>query len=144
MATAEETTVRINEELKELQETLNNIEQARSFDDLTVEDVGEAHPHLRQTVDTMMKKGKWTVPGQFTTLQSRIFAHSTCYLFFLRKNFRLQGEIRRVGTRIGIVDNRIISKRKISKIFSRRSSCAESRVCTHVKKKPTRFAKSNA
>ncbi|GJJ07392.1 hypothetical protein Clacol_001594 [Clathrus columnatus] len=63
VAKAEETTVRINEELKELQETLNNIQDARSFDDLTVEDIGDAHPHLRQTVETMMKKGKWTVPG---------------------------------------------------------------------------------
>ncbi|KAF8520070.1 ATP synthase d subunit [Gautieria morchelliformis] len=63
VAKAEQTSQRIDEELKELQATLDNIEQARSFDDLSVEQVGEAHPHLMQTVETMMKKGKWTVPG---------------------------------------------------------------------------------
>ncbi|KAF8592472.1 ATP synthase d subunit [Ramaria rubella] len=63
VAKAQETSQRIDEELKDLQATLENIEQARPFEDLTVEQVGEAHPHLASTVETMMKKGKWTVPG---------------------------------------------------------------------------------
>jgi len=63
VARAEETVKKIDEELKDLQATLSNIEEARPFDDLTVEQVGEAHPHLLATVETMMKKGKWTVPG---------------------------------------------------------------------------------
>ncbi|KIJ56584.1 hypothetical protein M422DRAFT_149811 [Sphaerobolus stellatus SS14] len=63
VAKAQETAKRIDEELGELQATLKNIEDARPFDDLTLEDIGEAHPHIVQAVDTMVKKGKWTVPG---------------------------------------------------------------------------------
>jgi len=63
VARAQETATKIEEELKELQATLKNIEGARSFEELTLEEIGEAHPHLVQAVDTMVKKGKWTVPG---------------------------------------------------------------------------------
>ena len=28
-----------------------------------VEEVGQAHPRILETVETMVKKGKWTVPG---------------------------------------------------------------------------------
>ncbi|KAG5221830.1 subunit of the stator stalk of mitochondrial F1F0 ATP synthase [Salix suchowensis] len=60
---AKETEAKIDIELKELQATLANIEEARPFEDLTVEDVGAAHPRIVEAVETMMKKGKWTVPG---------------------------------------------------------------------------------
>ncbi|KAG6901881.1 hypothetical protein C0995_007005 [Termitomyces sp. Mi166 len=60
---AKETEQKIDVELKELQATLANIEEARPFDQLTVEDVGKAHPRLIEVVETMVKKGKWTVPG---------------------------------------------------------------------------------
>ncbi|KAG8834577.1 ATP synthase d subunit [Serendipita sp. 399] len=60
---AEATAAGIDVELKALQATLANIEDARPFDDLTVEDVGKAHPQILETVETMVKKGKWTVPG---------------------------------------------------------------------------------
>lgn len=30
---------------------------------LQVEEVGEAHPQIVKAVETMIKKGKWTVPG---------------------------------------------------------------------------------
>ncbi|EGO01569.1 ATP7, subunit D of the stator stalk of mitochondrial F1F0 ATP synthase [Serpula lacrymans var. lacrymans S7.3] len=60
---AKETAEKIDVELKELQVTLANIEDARAFDDLTVEDVGNAHPRIVEAVETMVKKGKWTVPG---------------------------------------------------------------------------------
>lgn len=36
-----------------------------------VEDVGKAHPRLVEVVETMVKKGKWTVPG------------TSCIRFFL-------------------------------------------------------------
>lgn len=29
-------------------------------------DVGEAHPRLIKVVETMIQKGKWTVPGTFS------------------------------------------------------------------------------
>ncbi|KAG6900104.1 hypothetical protein C0993_002788 [Termitomyces sp. T159_Od127] len=60
---AKETEQKIDVELSELQATLANIEDARPFDQLTVEDVGKAHPRLIEVVETMVKKGKWTVPG---------------------------------------------------------------------------------
>ncbi|KAG5644932.1 hypothetical protein DXG03_007397 [Asterophora parasitica] len=60
---AKETEAKIDIELQELQATLANIEDARPFDQLTVEDVGKAHPRLIEVVETMVKKGKWTVPG---------------------------------------------------------------------------------
>lgn len=74
-------------ELKELQATLANIEDARPFEDLTVcvtvpsrqllttdwrclqaEEVGDAHPEIRKAVETMVSKGKWTVPGMCSVL----------------------------------------------------------------------------
>jgi F-type H+-transporting ATPase subunit d len=72
---------KIDIEIKELQATLANIEEARPFEELTVRplrvslylsqsdstpqsyDVGDAHPRLVQVTETMMKKGKFTVPG---------------------------------------------------------------------------------
>jgi len=63
VAKARETEEKIDVELKELQATLANIEQARPFDQLTTEDVGKAHPRIVEAVETMIKKGKWTVPG---------------------------------------------------------------------------------
>ncbi|ETW84507.1 mitochondrial F1F0-ATP synthase, subunit D/ATP7 [Heterobasidion irregulare TC 32-1] len=63
VAKAKETEAQIDVELKDLQATLANIEEARPFEDLTVEEVGQAHPRILETVETMVKKGKWTVPG---------------------------------------------------------------------------------
>ena len=84
VAKAKETTEKIDAELKDLQATLANIEEARPFEDLTVrirsrisfymakmcpcsqaEDVGKAHPRIVEAVETMVKKGKWTVPGEW-------------------------------------------------------------------------------
>ncbi|KAF8897140.1 ATP synthase d subunit [Infundibulicybe gibba] len=63
VAKAKETEEKIDIELSELQTTLSNIESARPFDQLTTEDVGQAHPRIVEAVETMLKKGKWTVPG---------------------------------------------------------------------------------
>ncbi|KAH9942993.1 ATP synthase d subunit [Epithele typhae] len=63
VAKAKETSDKIDAELKALQATLANIEEARPFEELTAEEVGEAHPRIREAVETMVKKGKWTVPG---------------------------------------------------------------------------------
>ncbi|KAF9036057.1 mitochondrial ATP synthase [Hymenopellis radicata] len=63
LAKAKETEEKIDVELKELQATLANIEEARPFDQLTAMDVGEAHPRLIKVVETMIQKGKWNVPG---------------------------------------------------------------------------------
>jgi len=63
IAKAKETEAKIDVELKDLQATLSNIQDARPFEDLTLEEVGQAHPRIVETVETMVKKGKWTVPG---------------------------------------------------------------------------------
>ncbi|KAH9958396.1 ATP synthase d subunit [Lactifluus volemus] len=63
IAKAKETEAQIDVELNDLQATLSNIQDARSFEDLTIEEVGKAHPRILETVENMMKKGKWTVPG---------------------------------------------------------------------------------
>jgi len=60
---AKETVEKVDIELKDLQATLANIEDARPFEDLTVEEVGAAHPRITEAVENMIKKGKWTVPG---------------------------------------------------------------------------------
>ena len=63
VAKAEETSVKIDEELKNLQKTLANIEEARPFEDLTVDDVAQARPEILKAVETMVSKGKFSVPG---------------------------------------------------------------------------------
>jgi len=63
VAKAQETVDRIDVELKDLQATLANIEEARPFEDLTADDVIDAHPHIAQTLENRLKKGMWTVPG---------------------------------------------------------------------------------
>lgn len=63
VAKAQETEAKIDVELKELQATLANIEDARPFEQLTTEDIAKAHPRIAEAVATMVKKGKWTVPG---------------------------------------------------------------------------------
>ncbi|CAH2354446.1 ATP synthase subunit d, mitochondrial [[Candida] railenensis] len=53
----------VTEEIKQLEETLKDIEGARPFDQLTVEDVSSARPDLNEKVTYMVKNGKWNVPG---------------------------------------------------------------------------------
>ena len=60
---AQESSAKLEAELKDLKETLSIIEGARPFDQLSVADVIAARPEIGKTVDEMVKKGKWTVPG---------------------------------------------------------------------------------
>lgn len=53
----------VADELVDLQKTLDNIENARPFEQLTVADIHKARPEIKAKVDEMMKKGSWTVPG---------------------------------------------------------------------------------
>lgn len=53
----------VAKELKQLDETLSNIESARSFDELTLEDVVKARPDIDDKVSQVVKKGRWDVPG---------------------------------------------------------------------------------
>lgn len=60
---AKATEQKIATELKDLKATLENIESARPFEQLTVDDVLAAKPEIRKTVEEMVKKGKWSTPG---------------------------------------------------------------------------------
>lgn len=52
---------------------------------LQVSDVGKAHPEILHAVQTMVKKGKWTVPGKFFL---------SCNIRILNDKFpRLQGKV---------------------------------------------------
>lgn len=60
-ATATESVVA--KELADLQKTLSNIDSARPFDQLTVDDVVKARPDIDEKVTLLVKKGIWTAPG---------------------------------------------------------------------------------
>ncbi|KAH3900111.1 F1F0 ATP synthase subunit d SCDLUD_003078 [Saccharomycodes ludwigii] len=60
---AQETEKVVAKELKDLQETLRNIESARPFDELTVDELAKSKPEIEAKVEEMVKKGKWEVPG---------------------------------------------------------------------------------
>ncbi|ADV19439.1 F-type H+-transporting ATPase subunit D [Cryptococcus gattii Ru294] len=63
IAAAKETVSKISTEEASLQATLSNIKDARPFEDLTVDEVAKARPEIAKAVETMVKKGKWSVPG---------------------------------------------------------------------------------
>ncbi|KAL7424214.1 ATP synthase d subunit [Cryptotrichosporon argae] len=63
VAAAKETVDKIKAEETSLKSTLSNIQEARPFEDLTVAEVSHARPEITKAVETMLKKGKWTVPG---------------------------------------------------------------------------------
>jgi hypothetical protein len=54
-----------------------------------VDDVGKAHPRIVEAVETMIQKGKWTVPGMYIISAD---IRSTCRLTCTLP--RLQGEVR--------------------------------------------------
>ncbi|OWP05766.1 ATP synthase D chain, mitochondrial [Marssonina coronariae] len=60
---AEETKGRVDLELKDLAATLKNIEEARPFDELTVDEVAAARPDIDEKTSQLVSKGRWSVPG---------------------------------------------------------------------------------
>ncbi|KAJ3098504.1 ATP synthase d subunit [Phlyctochytrium planicorne] len=65
VAAAQTTQNKVGAELLELNELLTNIETARPVDQLTVDDVARAYPELDKTVEKMIKRGQWVVPGYY-------------------------------------------------------------------------------
>merc|ERR1711964_133387 len=43
--------------------TLKNIEEARPFEDLTVDEVAAARPDIDEKTSQLVSKGRWSVPG---------------------------------------------------------------------------------
>ncbi|KAF2447187.1 mitochondrial ATP synthase [Karstenula rhodostoma CBS 690.94] len=60
---AEETKTVVDRELSDLQKTLKNIEEARAFDELTVDEVATAQPDIDKRTEQLVSKGRWAVPG---------------------------------------------------------------------------------
>ncbi|CCD23686.1 F1F0 ATP synthase subunit d NDAI_0C00250 [Naumovozyma dairenensis CBS 421] len=63
MENAKETESMVASELKALDETLQNIQNARPFDQLTVDELVQAKPEIDEKVEKMVKTGQWDVPG---------------------------------------------------------------------------------
>ncbi|RKF56916.1 ATP synthase subunit d, mitochondrial [Golovinomyces cichoracearum] len=60
---AEKTKGRVDIEIKDLEKTLKNIEEARPFEDLTVDEVAAARPDIEEKANKIISKGRWSVPG---------------------------------------------------------------------------------
>ncbi|KAK9481314.1 hypothetical protein V1514DRAFT_323517 [Lipomyces japonicus] len=60
---AKATETKVNIELADLVKTLDNIESARPFEELTVDEVLAARPDLEKKVGELVTKGRWDVPG---------------------------------------------------------------------------------
>ncbi|KAH8838185.1 ATP synthase d subunit [Pyricularia oryzae] len=60
---AEATKNQVDMTLKDLQKTLENIETARPFEDLTVDEVAAAEPSIDEKTAKLVSKGRWQVPG---------------------------------------------------------------------------------
>ncbi|KAJ5127722.1 hypothetical protein N7448_008501 [Penicillium atrosanguineum] len=60
---AEATKGKVEAELANLQKTLENIETARPFEDLTVDEVAAAQPEIDEKTASLVSKGKWMPPG---------------------------------------------------------------------------------
>ncbi|KAF2116945.1 hypothetical protein BDV96DRAFT_598773 [Lophiotrema nucula] len=60
---AEQTKSVVDQELKDLEKTLKNIEEARPFEDLTVDEVAAAQPDIDKRTEQLVSKGRWHVPG---------------------------------------------------------------------------------
>ncbi|KAK3935690.1 hypothetical protein QBC46DRAFT_45253 [Diplogelasinospora grovesii] len=60
---AEATKEKVDLELKDLEKTLKNIETARPFEELTVDEVAAAEPSIDEKTAKLVSKGRWSVPG---------------------------------------------------------------------------------
>lgn len=60
---AEATKQKVDLELKDLEKTLANIESARPFEELTVDEVAAAEPSIDEKTAKLVSKGRWSVPG---------------------------------------------------------------------------------
>ncbi|KAL8773542.1 MAG: hypothetical protein Q9209_001647 [Squamulea sp. 1 TL-2023] len=60
---AEETKGKVDQEVAALSRTLENIETARPFDELTVDEVAAAQPEIDKRTEQLVSKGRWQVPG---------------------------------------------------------------------------------
>ncbi|KIW16211.1 hypothetical protein PV08_06262 [Exophiala spinifera] len=60
---AEETKSKVEVELKSLEKALNDIEGARPWEELTVDEITAAAPEIDEYTARLVKKGRWMPPG---------------------------------------------------------------------------------
>ncbi|RMZ79512.1 hypothetical protein DV737_g3385, partial [Chaetothyriales sp. CBS 132003] len=60
---AEETKGKVEIELRQLEKALGDIEGARGWDEVTVDEVAKAAPEIDEYTDRLVKKGRWMPPG---------------------------------------------------------------------------------
>ncbi|RMZ79946.1 hypothetical protein DV738_g3007, partial [Chaetothyriales sp. CBS 135597] len=60
---AEETKGKVEVELKQLEKALGDIEGARAWDEVTVDEVAKAAPEIDEYTERLVKKGRWMPPG---------------------------------------------------------------------------------
>ncbi|PYI10734.1 ATP synthase D chain, mitochondrial [Aspergillus sclerotiicarbonarius CBS 121057] len=60
---AQETKGKVEAELRSLEKTLENIETARPFEDLTVDEVAAAQPEIDEKTASLVSKGRWMPAG---------------------------------------------------------------------------------
>jgi hypothetical protein len=63
MKNAEETKGKVEVELKQLEKALGDIEGAREWDEITVDEVAKAAPEIDEYTERIVKKGRWMPPG---------------------------------------------------------------------------------
>jgi len=63
LMSAEETKGVVDQEIKDLEKTLKNIEEARPFEDITVDEVAAARPDIDKRTEQLVSQGRWDVPG---------------------------------------------------------------------------------
>lgn len=60
---AEDTKSKVEVELKSLEKALGDIEGARPWDEMTVDEVTKAAPEIDEYTERLVKKGRWMPPG---------------------------------------------------------------------------------
>ena len=63
MKNAEATKGKVEVELRSLEKALGDIEGARGWDEVTVDEVAKAAPEIDEYTERLVKKGRWMPPG---------------------------------------------------------------------------------
>ena len=72
MKNAEETKGKVEVELRSLEKALGDIEGARGWDEVTVEEIAKAAPEIDEYTERMVKKGRWMPPGYHVSWAQRM------------------------------------------------------------------------
>jgi hypothetical protein len=104
---AEATKHRVDLELQDLDKTLRNIEEARPFEDLTVDEVAAAEPSIDEKTAKLVSRGRWMVPG-YKVRSSRTGRKVRCANCCCRKNSAISPFSRRLGCPVPFVYSSIV------------------------------------